>query len=70
MSIFSDKHLLIYDDCEYTGRSLHNILSAFEIGQLTVCHDWKDAEYCIKNIKYDYPTDKILFHYYFTIGFL
>lgn len=53
MSIFNDKHLLIYDDCEFMGRSLHCILSAFEIGQLTICHDWKDAEYYIKKIKYD-----------------
>lgn len=53
MSIFSDKHLLIYDDCEYTVRSLNCILSAFEVGRLTACHNWKDAEYYINTIKFD-----------------
>tara|TARA_R110002094_G_scaffold221402_1_gene195880 strand:- start:63 stop:524 length:462 start_codon:yes stop_codon:yes gene_type:complete len=53
MTIFTEKRILIFDECIFMGRLLGSIIGAFNVGQLTICNTWKDAEYHIKEIKYD-----------------
>jgi len=53
MTIFTDKHILIYDENIFMGGLLGTIIKAFDVGQITICHEWKEAEYYIKNIKLD-----------------
>lgn len=53
MSIFSKLHVLVYDENIFMGRLLYTILSSFEIGQTTLCHDWSEVKYYIDKVKFD-----------------
>ncbi len=53
MTLFIDKRILIFDENVFMGNLLQSIISAFGVGQLTVCRKWDEAKFYIKEIKYD-----------------
>lgn len=53
MTIFTNKKILIFDECKFMANLLHTMLVCFDIGQVIVCTSLKEAKYNLENNTFD-----------------